>query len=293
MPFLRNKSPPAISWPVGREDGTATTSPKSSSSPSSPKSPSSTKSSSRHSYQNSQSSASTAATSIQPEVDSSGTSCHYDADDFFARCREDLDVSDDYPTASTLAQAGDVPIFDANGQSRPFKSIYSGDTVIGERQLVLFIRHFYCGACQSYIKALNASIDRETYFGMPIPTSITVIGCGSPALIAHYKKVTGCPYPIYAEPSRKLYEALGMSWSLSIGSTKPDYMKDTTLPGWLAGQLKQMAKTDGRKKFRGGNWLQIGGEFLFQDGEVVWCHRMRNYRGHAEISQLRRVLEID
>jgi hypothetical protein len=48
-----------------------------------------------------------------------------------------------------------------------------------------------------------------------------------------------------------------------------------------------------RDVVKGGNIFQIGGEFLFEEGEVVWCHRMRNYRNHAEVSVIRKVLELD
>lgn len=133
----------------------------------------------------------------------------------------------------------------------------------------------------------------QTYYTMAIPTSIVVIGCGSPALINHYKEQTGCPFPIFADPTRKLYRVLGMSMNLNIGMRRPGYMKDVSPPAWLLEQLKQMGKTPGKKKFKGGNWMQIGGEFLFQDGQVVWCHRMKNFRNHAEIPILKKVLEID
>lgn len=132
----------------------------------------------------------------------------------------------------------------------------------------------------------------QTYFTMAIPTSIVVIGCGSPELIRQYKATTQCPFPIFADPSRKIYRHLGMSWSLKIGHKRPDYFKNTVETTWLFEQFRQMAATKGRKKWKSGNWLQIGGEFLFENGQVVWCHRMKNYRNHAEIETLKRVLEI-
>ena len=150
-------------------------------------------------------------------------------------------------------------------------------------------------ACQAYLQALTKSITMQTYFTMPIPTAIVVIGCGNPALIPHYKAVTQCPFPIFADPSRQLYKQLGMSLSLNVlGGGRPQYMKQVSPPAWLAGQIKQVSKTKGMKKrITGGNWMQIGGEFLFENGEIRWCHRMKNYRGHAEIDVLRRILEID
>lgn len=149
-------------------------------------------------------------------------------------------------------------------------------------------------ACQAYLKALTSSIDPQTYFSMAVPTSIAIIGCGSPTLIPHYKSVTGTVFPIYADPSRQLFKGLGMSRTFDIGSRRPEYMKDISPPAWLAGQVKQVSQVPGfRQKFRGGNPMQVGGEFLWQDGRVRWCHRMRNYRDHTEMEVLRKVLEID
>lgn len=127
---------------------------------------------------------------------------------------------------------------------------------------------------------------------MPIPTSIIIIGCGHPSLIPKYRARTGCPFPIYADPTRKLYKALGMSWTLNFGGSRPEYMQDTSIPRWMAGQMKQWG-ADGRKALKGGNLVQIGGEFLFEDGEVIWLHRMRNYRNHTEIKALRRIMDLD
>ncbi len=44
---------------------------------------------------------------------------------------------------------------------------------------------------------------------------------------------------------------------------------------------------------KGGDYKQVGGEFLWESGEVVWCHRMRNTRDHAEIQVLRDRLGLD
>ena len=73
-------------------------------------------------------------------------SCDYSAgEDWFAQFRGDLDISDDPPTAEALASAGDIPVYDAAGNSRLFKSLFSVGDVVGDRQLIIFIRHFFCG----------------------------------------------------------------------------------------------------------------------------------------------------
>ena len=46
------------------------------------------------------------------------------------------------PDARTLKEAGDLPIKDENGGEIQFKSLYEDKP---GRQLIVFIRHFYCG----------------------------------------------------------------------------------------------------------------------------------------------------
>ncbi|KAF2860739.1 hypothetical protein K470DRAFT_206002, partial [Piedraia hortae CBS 480.64] len=208
--------------------------------------------------------------------------------------------SDDCPDRALLASVYDTPLYDAEGVAIPFGSLFDPVYSLHQRQLIIFVRHFYCGACQAYLQAISRSITRDDYFTINTPTSIFVIGCGQPNLIPHYKKFTGCPFPMYAEPTRRLFRKLGMMVTLNIGRGRPEYMKDISVPNWISGQFKTVGRSlkdpDGIRKrdvFRGGNMMQIGGEFLFDDGDVIWCHRMRNYRDHTEVTDLRRLLELD
>jgi hypothetical protein len=49
------------------------------------------------------------------------------------------------PTQEALDSAGAIPIFDEDGNSRLFSSIYDGPNAIGDQQLIIFVRHFFCG----------------------------------------------------------------------------------------------------------------------------------------------------
>ena len=83
-----------------------------------------------------------------------------------------------------------------------------------------------------------------------------------------------------------------MKWVLKPGKN-PDYMKGISSKAWVMSQVDEMNNIDERLKYRGGHMLWVGGEFLFRDSEVVWCHRMKTYRGHAEIDVVKKILEVE
>lgn len=88
---------------------------------------------------------STAAATVSSCDDGSCQLDHPDSDQLFEQWQNQIQVSDNLPDAKAVESAGDIAIFDSEGNSRPFKSIYSGDLAIGEQQMVLFVRHFFCG----------------------------------------------------------------------------------------------------------------------------------------------------
>lgn len=214
-----------------------------------------------------------------------------------------VSVNNDIPTPADLAAADTLLVLDAKGQSRPFSEIYKGSHLthdnngigqdthmdIAPRQLVIFIRHFFCGNCQEYLRELSASVTPEELLALESPTFITVIGCGRPDLIDMYAETTGCPFPIYADPTGKLYDLLGMTRTLDLGK-KPKYIQSNILVTSMQ-SVVQALKT-GSNALKGGNFKQVGGEFLFEDGECVWVHRMRNTRDHAEIGEVRTKLGL-
>lgn len=88
------------------------------------------------------------------ELDSASSfvdSCQFDTHDWFANCKTDIDISDEAPSDNVLSRAAALPVFDANGKSRTFGDLCSPESrrpeEFGQRQLVIFIRHFFCGVC--------------------------------------------------------------------------------------------------------------------------------------------------
>lgn len=66
------------------------------------------------------------------------------ADDF----EGDVKVSNKLPSNADLEKVADLPVLDADGQSQPFKNVYSGREA-ARRVLVIFVRHFFCGVSAS------------------------------------------------------------------------------------------------------------------------------------------------
>jgi hypothetical protein len=142
-----------------------------------------------------------------------------------------------------------------------------------------------------------------------------------------YASETACPFPIYADPTRQLYNMLGLQRTLNLG-VRPDYQRRGAAAGALNSVRQALSVLKGGKAFQGGDLQQVGGEFLFEptnmatpihspveerkeaeinaqrvrgalgsvEGEekrITWCHRMRNTRDHAELPELREVLGLD
>ncbi|KAJ9156293.1 Thioredoxin-like protein AAED1 [Pleurostoma richardsiae] len=240
-------------------------------------------------------------------------------------------TNDELPSVETLRRIKDYVVLDKHGKTHTFKSLYSGRNV-ARRVLIIFVRHFYCGNCQEYLRTLSASISPEALLALPISTFIAVVGCGDPALIDMYAAATGCPFPVYADPTRRLYSELGMVKSLALGS-RPAYMRKSLLKSSLESVVQGLKQLGSGLATKGGDQRQIGGEFLFEplsvltpepregtdrqlgsmsseavgggagvDGDeereveekrVTWCHRMRTTRDHAEIPELMEVLGLD
>lgn len=143
--------------------------------------------------------------------------------------------------------------------------------------------------CQDYLRALSSSISKKQLASLEIPTDIKIIGCGSPDLIKDYASRCHCDFPMYADHTRKLYDTLGMTSTLDLGA-KPDYQSGAMV-GIVGASLLNVLSSP-LAAMKGGSYSQVGGELLFQDGKVVWCHRMRTTRDHTEIEDLRKILGL-
>ncbi|KAF1815633.1 hypothetical protein P152DRAFT_455352, partial [Eremomyces bilateralis CBS 781.70] len=186
-----------------------------------------------------------------------------------------------------------------------------------QRHLILFVRHFVLQVCQEYLRTLSTLLPPSQ---LPPGTSLTVIGCGSSALLPFYIRTTGLPYPIFTDPTGNLYESLSFARTLAMGSKKPEYISVPFMETVFrsAGQILSQVGRFGRGgSVSGGDWSRVGGEMLIEraesepsafvnrgrkrlgldDDELGWkamyVHRMQKTTDHLEVPELRSLLRLE
>jgi len=176
-------------------------------------------------------------------------------------------TNNDLPTEAVIRKIQDYTVLDRNGKTHPFKSLYSGHNV-PRRVLIIFIRHFFCGNCQEYIRSLSPSITPETLLALPVSTFVVVIGCGTHELIDTYIKETGCQFDVYADPTRRLYDKLGMIRTLNMGS-RPAYLQNKNVAQTVvSGVVQGLKHLKSGLALKMGDQRQVGGEFLFEPASM-------------------------
>jgi hypothetical protein len=105
---------------------------------------------------------------------------------------------------------------------------------------------------------------------------------------------------------------LGMARTLRLGKKDPDYIQHNLVAGMVKSIAQGLKRIGSGDAMQAGDMKQVGGEFLFEVNgggnslsnsksgngglrklEVSWCHRMKNTRDHAELSELQSILGLD
>lgn len=107
-----------------------------------------------------------------------------------------------------------------------------------------------------------------------------------------YAERTGCPYPIYCDPTQALYKKLSMVKTLA-GSGKAASYHQRSFANIVAVSMWNALKS-GPSVLMGkaGPSDQNGGELLFQQGELKWIHIMKNTADHTSLPDLKAVLSV-
>lgn len=213
-------------------------------------------------------------------------------------------------------------VYDSRGQKLKFRDAFTLDTALSKtlsqnsftscssksskngqleflreprsRVLALFVRHFFCGNCQEYLRELVAHPSMSAANLEQQNMRIVIIGCGAPSLITSYRTICNIPasWQVFADPPTETYKTLGMHRTLSMGTRRPQYIRRSLTGNALRSIWQGVRRIPEGDVLEAGSWDINGGEFLFEQmdeengWEVSWCHRMTNSRDHTEVEDL-------
>jgi hypothetical protein len=235
---------------------------------------------------------------------------------------DDEDEPNAEPTSirpDLFTSALELPVFDSESRSVPFRHLVTNDSAAIESSpvtssppsnstvykytLIIFVRNFFCSNSQQYLRALLPALsttDSESDLLQKHRTRLLLIGHGHPSLIPVFihELLSLPPGTVVAtDPQKALFSAAGLGRTRSAGSHRPNYVEHGALQNGLrmATRMIQHAGKGGiTMAFSGGDYAQNGGEFLVRNNEeveVLWGHRMRNTRDHADVGKIVDVIE--
>ncbi|CAO1630319.1 unnamed protein product [Sympodiomycopsis kandeliae] len=209
--------------------------------------------------------------------------------------------NDALPSLEAISHAQTLDLTLSDGLTRPISTIFESTS---EKVLILiFVRHYHCGMCLQYlqnvlnhpsIKNTNKSSPLKTKDGKPV--QFVVIGHGSHTNIERYAELTGCKdagIPIYSDESKKVFKALGVTQSsLQKPGKMPEYANGRSFNAMVWDSLKEIASSPWSLMWSGGDFKQLGAEFVFDNGKPIFAHRMQNSADHTEVDDLLKVAGI-
>lgn len=111
------------------------------------------------------------------------------------------------PSARTLWEASQKTVTDDEGRKVAFGDLFPSYDGGAQKTVMVFVRHFWCGACQNYMEFSLSNVDPEIVRQHNI--RVVLIGCGSWKAIKAYKALFNCQYEMYTDRSRKIYKLMG------------------------------------------------------------------------------------
>ena len=109
------------------------------------------------------------------------------------------------PSPDQLAKATSLLVQDSDGNKLDFRSLLQPS---GHKTIVLFIRHFGCGLCQDMVSFVSHKLPPALLEEHGV--KLVIVGNGSAGLIKPYRELLDCPFPIFTDPGKAVYAALGM-----------------------------------------------------------------------------------
>lgn len=183
------------------------------------------------------------------------------------------------PSMLQLFEASQCLVYDQTG-----KEVIFGDLFKRRRTLVCFLRHWWCGFCQQFAMSIR-HID-------PLPLKkanmdFIIVGQGDWSVIKAYREVMQVPYPMFADPKRNVYRALGMTLRTNDANpvcARPDYASMSMTKGILVAIKKGLFDMPIRNP---GDMKLLGGDFILGPGlQCSFTHRMTTADGHMDLPRI-------
>ncbi|KAJ8521997.1 hypothetical protein ONZ45_g1349 [Pleurotus djamor] len=144
-----------------------------------------------------------------------------------------------------------------------------------------------------YVQQL-ASVKQEALSKAEV--KLVVIGCGEWQAIKPYAEITGFQGDVYANPTRDVYRALGMTietlQATPSGATKRSYITE----GRFSNIYTSISRAFRNPSMIGkqGNISQLGGDFVLGPGlQCSFTSRMQNTEDHVEVAELMKAAGVE
>ncbi|GAA5824261.1 hypothetical protein JCM11251_001585 [Rhodosporidiobolus azoricus] len=181
------------------------------------------------------------------------------------------------PSSEDLAAARELRVFNERGDQVRLGDLFDNKQGEGGK------------AVQDYVSYLTSTLPPTLLVQHNV--TLSIVGCGDWKLAAPYRQTLGTPFQVYADPTKKSYEKLGMTLrTLDMGSTKPEYQREGMFMNALTSIFRVFSVF--KTPLGAGDSKQLGGEFVFSAGQPIYVHRMENTRGHAPLDELLKAMGI-
>ncbi|KAK2799603.1 hypothetical protein FQN49_008945, partial [Arthroderma sp. PD_2] len=88
-----------------------------------------------------------------------------------------VEHSDMTPSLDVIIRSRGVALIDDEGNERSFGALLDElRTLRAKKVLVIFIRHFFCGHCQDYVRALSEAFPNPRQ-DLPDLSNVVIVGC--------------------------------------------------------------------------------------------------------------------
>jgi hypothetical protein len=133
--------------------------------------------------------------------------------------------------------------------------------------LLTLVRHYGCQFCREQVAQMRQIRGEIEAFG----TSMVFIGNGTPPMAEAFIEETGLDVPLYTDPGREVYRALGAKRASALALLDPRLWLNglrTLLHGYFPGRPR-------------GDTAQLGGVFLIRpDGSMPYAYRSERAGDH-------------